>query len=185
LLVKAELFHRLGGFDREFFMYADEADLGWRLTLAGARTITVHEAIVHHRGSAAANPKGGEKVVEFRTNEMVRYFATRNSLLVLLKNARHLLLVLALTQCLWVAMEASAVLVFSRRWRTVQKIYGRAFADLWRLRHHIRRERSRIASFRRQGDLGMLRFFRLRPGRLNDFENFLRLGPPKVNPAKF
>lgn len=185
LLVKKDVFERLGGFDKEFFMYADEADLAWRLTLSGARTITVPEARVHHRGAVAANPKGGEKVVEFRTNEMVRFFATRNSLLVILKNAQHLLLLLAFTQCLWVLLEMLAVLVITRRWSAVRLAYLRAFADLWRLRHHIAKERRRIRELRRHGDFWMIRFLRLRPGRWVDVQKLFRHGPPKLNPSKF
>lgn len=185
LLVKKEIFQRLGGFDPQFFMYADEADLAWRLTLCGAVTITVPEARVHHRGAAAANPKGGEKVVEFRTNEMVRFFATRNSFLVILKNAQHVLLLLGLFQCLWVALEMLAVLVLTRRWSAVRRSYVRAFADLWRLRRHVLEERRRIGKLRRHGDWWMLRFLRLRPGRWVDIQKLFRLGPPKLNPAKF
>jgi GT2 family glycosyltransferase len=184
LLVKKSVFQRLGGFDPEFFMYADEADLAWRLTLSSSRTITVPEARVHHRGAAAANPKGGARVVEFRTNEMVRFFATRNSFLVILKNAQHLLLLLCLTQCIWVVLEMLAVLVLTRQWGSVRRGYIRAFADLWRLRHHIVSERERVRTFRRHGDVWMLRFLRFRPGRWIDIEKLLRLGAPKVNPVK-
>lgn len=185
LLVRKEVFERIGGFDGDFFMYADETDLAWRLALSGGVTITVPQARLHHRGAAAANPKGGEKIVEFRTNEMVRFFATRNSLLVLLKNAEHLLLMLCVTQCLWVLMEALAVLVITRRWSTVRAAYVRALWDIWRLRSHIARERRRNRLIRRHGDLWMLRFFRARLGRWVDLQKLFRLGAPKVNPSKF
>jgi GT2 family glycosyltransferase len=185
LLVKREVFQALGGFDSEFFMYADEADLGWRLTLSGAVTITVPEARVHHRGAAAANPKGGEKVQELRTSELVRFYSTRNSLLVLLKNAQHVLLFLCLTQCAWVVLEMIAVLILTRRWSAVQAAYFRAFADLWRLRRHVHEERRRIKRLRRHGDFWMLRWLRARPGRWVDVEKVLRLGPPKVDPSRF
>lgn len=185
LLVKHDVFFQVGGFDREFFMYADEADLNWRLTLWGALTITVPEARLHHRGAVAANPKGGEKVVEFRTNETVRFFATRNSLMVILKNAQHLLLFLLATQCMCVLAEMLAALAITRRWSTVQRAYLRAFSDLWRLRKHIGAERKRIRTLRRHGDFWMLRFMRWRPGRWVDVQKLLRLGPPKVNPSKF
>jgi GT2 family glycosyltransferase len=185
LLVDRNVFRRLGGFDSELFMYADEADLAWRLTLCGAVTVTVPEARVHHRGAAAANPKGGEKVVEFRTNEMVRFFATRNSFLVVLKNAQHLLLFLCLSQCFWVFVEMLAVLLMTKRWSAVRQAYLRAFADLWRLRNHIFKERKRIGQLRRHGDFWMLRFLRFRPGRLADVEKLLRHGPPKVSASKF
>ena len=166
-------------------MYADETDLAWRLTLCGAVTITVPEARVHHRGSVAANPKGGEKVVEFRTNEMVRFFATRNSLLVILKNAQHLLLLSCFSQGFWVCLEMFAVLAITRRWSAIRRAYLRAFGDLWRLRHHILRERVRIRKLRKHNDFWMLRFLRLRPGRWQDVEKILRLGAPKVSPSKF
>ncbi|HZR21917.1 MAG TPA: glycosyltransferase family 2 protein [Verrucomicrobiae bacterium] len=185
LLIKREVFQALGGFDSEFFMYADEADLAWRLTLSGAVTVTVHEARVHHRGAAAANPKGGGTVQELRTNEMVRFYSTRNSLLVLLKNAQHFLLLLCMTQCAWIALEMIAVLILTRRWSAVHSAYFRAFADLWRLRRHVRQERRRIRKMRRHGDFWMLRWLRARPGRWVDVEKVLRLGPPKVDPSKF
>ncbi len=185
LLVKNDVFQRVGGFDPEFFMYADETDLAWRLTLCGAVTITVPEARVHHRGAVTANPKGGEKVVEFRTNEMVRFFATRNSFLVILKNAQHLLLLSCFSQGLWVCLEMFAVLAITRRWSTIRHTYLRAFADLWRLRHHILRERVRVHKLRKHNDFWMLSFLRLRPGRWQDVEKILRLGAPTVNPSKF
>src|SRR5260221_3619634 len=164
LLVRKELFERIGGFDKEFFMYADEADLAWRLNLAGARTITVPDARVHHRGAAAANPKGDEKLVEFRTTELVRFFATRNSFLLLLKNAQHLLLLLCISQFLWVFLETLWVFVITRSLSKVYRAYVLAIVDVWKFRKHVLRERDRIRTFRRRGDWWMLRFFRLRLG---------------------
>jgi N-acetylglucosaminyl-diphospho-decaprenol L-rhamnosyltransferase len=181
LLVTKAAFNRIGGFDKEFFMYADEADLAWRLNVSGAKTITVPQSRVHHRGAAAANPKGNEKVVEFRTTEMVRFFATRNSLLLLLKNAQHLLLFLCLTQLVWVGMEIIGVLLLTRSLRAVHRGYILAVADVWRLRNHVLQERIRIKTFRKRGDWWMLRFFRLRPGRWHEIKRVFQLGPPKVN----
>jgi GT2 family glycosyltransferase len=166
-------------------MYADEADLAWRLTLSGATSITVPDATVHHRGAAAANPEGGATTVEFRTNEMVRFFATRNSLLVLLKNAQHLLLILCFTQCAWVIMEMLSVLVMTRQWGTLRRAYFRAFIELWRMRSHVRTERRRIKTLRQHSDFWMLRFLCARPGRWIDVQKVLRLGLPKVSRSKF
>jgi N-acetylglucosaminyl-diphospho-decaprenol L-rhamnosyltransferase len=185
LMVKRDLFETVGGFDPEFFMYADEADLAWRLTLSGASTITVPDARLHHRGAVAANPKGGDQILEFRTNEMVRFLATRNSLLVILKNAQHILLLLCLTQAAVVFFEMLFVLLITRSWSTIRRVYLRAFADLWRLRGHVRRERARVNRIRRVSDFGMLRFLRLRPGRWVDVQKALQLGPPKVTPSSF
>jgi GT2 family glycosyltransferase len=180
LLVEKSIFEQVGGFDPELYMYADEADLAWRLTLCGATTISVPAARVHHRGAVAANPKGGERVVEYRTNEMVRFLATRNSFLILLKNAEHLLLFLFVTQLFWILAEMLAVLAITRRFGTVRRTYLRAFGELWRLRHHVLAERQRIKSLRKHGDFWMTRFLRLRLGRLADLEKLVRYGPPHV-----
>lgn len=185
LLVKREVFQKIAGFDAQFFMYADELDLAWRLALAGFSTVTIPEARLHHRGAAAANPKGGASVIEFRTNEMVRFFSTRNLLLVLLKNAQCLLLMLAVFQVFWVLLESAAVLVLVRRWGTVKRAYLGALADCWRLRQHILQERSRVRSLRQHGDVWMLRFLRLRFGRWADVKRFMRHGVPKIDPSEF
>ncbi len=181
LLIRAEVFRFLGGFDREFFMYADETDLGWRTAICGFTTVTVPEARLHHRSAAKANPLGGTKVIEFRTNEMVRFFVTRNSLLVVLKSARHVLLALVALQLLCVLLEAVAVLLLVRRWSTVSEVYLGALADCWRLRHHALRERRRLRSLRRRGDLWMLRFLRLPFGRWNEVRRLARQGPPTID----
>lgn len=183
--VKTDAFWKVGAFDAKFFMYADESDLGWRLALSGFKSVTVPSARLHHRSAVAANPVGGGKIVEFRTNEMVRFFATRNSLLVLLKNARGLLLILVVLQLVCVLLEAFAVLLMVRNWDIVMRSYVEALADCWRLRHHVFLERKRIKMLRQHGDIWMLRFLQWRFGRWNDFRRLFRHGPPKVDPRRF
>jgi GT2 family glycosyltransferase len=184
-LVKRDVFWKVGGFDPQLFMYADEADLAWRLALSGFRTVTVPEARLHHRGAALANPKGGGTVVEFRTNEFVRFYVSRNGLLTLLKNAQHLLLVLAVFQIMRIVLEAALVLLLLRRWRTIKRVYLRALTDCWRLRHHLREERRRIRQMRRHGDLWMLRFFRLNLACWREIRQVWTSGLPKIDPSEF
>jgi hypothetical protein len=164
-LIRRDLFQQLGGFDPEFFMFADEFDLSWRVWVSGHRAIAVPSARLHHRGAAQVNPAGGSATVEFRTSDTKRFYTNRNSLLVLLKSARHLLLLLVPLQLSLLAVEALAALLLVRRWSFVQRAYLRAVADCWRLRGHILAERRRVRQFRRRGDLFMLRFLRWRPNR--------------------
>ena len=60
MLVRADLFHELGGFDPATFPGADDIDLCWRARLAGARVIVAPAARVQHRRanrrSSAAAP---------------------------------------------------------------------------------------------------------------------------------
>src|SRR6185436_14269665 len=81
LLIERELFHALGEFDREIFMYADEMDLAWRAWLSGHKIIGAESARLHHRLSANVNPQGGGKMLELRTSDTKRYFTNRNILL--------------------------------------------------------------------------------------------------------
>jgi GT2 family glycosyltransferase len=67
-----------GYFDRRFFMYLEDVDLGWRCRLAGWRAVYVPEAVVLHRYQASASRRGS-------------HFATKlcrmNRIHTLLKNA--------------------------------------------------------------------------------------------------
>jgi N-acetylglucosaminyl-diphospho-decaprenol L-rhamnosyltransferase len=179
-LIRRDLFDTLGRFDPEFFMFADEYDLSWRVWLSGHRAVAVPSSRLHHRGAAQVNPAGGGTAVEFRTSDTKRFYSNRNSLLVLLKNARHLLLLLVLLQIGLLAVEALAGLVLIRRWGFLKRAYWDAIADCWRLRRHVLAERRRIRQFRRRGDLWMLRFLRLRLNRWDEVQRLRRYGVPKV-----
>ena len=49
MLVRADLFHELGGFDPATFPGSDDLDLCWRARLAGARVLVAPDARVRHR----------------------------------------------------------------------------------------------------------------------------------------
>jgi GT2 family glycosyltransferase len=179
-LIERELFQELGGFDPVFFMFADEFDLSWRVWISGHQAVAVPSARLHHRGAAQVNPAGGGATVEFRTSDTKRFYTNRNCLLVLLKNARLLLLLLVPLQLWGLAIEAFVGLVLVRRWSFVKRAYSDAILDCWRLRKHILSERRRIRQFRRRGDLRMLRFLRWRLNRWDEVQRLRRLGVPKV-----
>ncbi len=50
-LYRREMFEEIGLFDKEFFAYAEDTDLGCRARLAGWKTFYVPEAIVYHHHS--------------------------------------------------------------------------------------------------------------------------------------
>jgi GT2 family glycosyltransferase len=181
-LIQRKLFEELGQFDPDFFMFADEMDLSWRVWISGHQAVAVPSARLHHRGAAQVNPAGGAATVEFRTSDTKRFYANRNNLLVLLKNARHILLLLVPLQLGLLLTEAIAGLVIVRRWGFVRRAYWDAVADCWRLRKHILAERRRIRQFRRRGDLWMLRFLRWRFNRWDELQRLRQFGAPKVTP---
>jgi GT2 family glycosyltransferase len=67
-----------GYFDRSFFMYYEDVDLGWRGRLAGWSAIYAPEAIVHHAFHGSAARRGKRFVVAH---------CARNRVRTLLKNA--------------------------------------------------------------------------------------------------
>jgi len=179
-LIRRDLFFQIGQFDPEIFMYGDEMDLSWRVWFAGHAAIAVPAARLHHRSAANVNPAGGAKMVEHRTSDSKRYFSSRNSLMLILKNAQHLLLFLALAQIVLTAVESLVVALAIRRWSFAKRNGWDALRDTWRLRQHIVQARRNNRKFRRRGDWFMIRFLRWRMNRWDEVTRVRKQGWPKV-----
>jgi GT2 family glycosyltransferase len=54
MVMRAEVFRRVGGFDERYFMFFEDVDLGWRLWLLGYRVRYVPGSVVYHRHHATA-----------------------------------------------------------------------------------------------------------------------------------
>lgn len=179
--IRTELFRNLGCYDEKFFLYAEDTDLSWRVWLSGHWIATAPNARIHHRGGASVNPAGGTKIVEMRTTESKRYYANKNNLLTLLKNCRSIILLLAFSNIMLLALEGILGLLVTRRMSFFRSTFLNVLRDCWSLRRHIRAERKRIASFRRRGDLWMLRFLRWRLSHWDDLVRVFKLGLPRVD----
>lgn len=81
VLFKAEVIKKIGYFDEEFWMYAEDQDIGWRIRLAGFRCVLSPTAIVYHK-------------YEFSRSISRYYWMDRNRLIVILKNYHLLTLIL-------------------------------------------------------------------------------------------
>ena len=180
-LIRADIFTRLGMFDAEYFIYSDDADLSWRVWLAGHKVAGIFEAKLHHRGAAGVNPSGGITTIEFRTNDRKRFLTNRNCLLTLLKNGQHLLLlpIIPLVALLFVESLAGSLLL--RRWSFARASFWSVLRDCWRLRGHISRQRRVVSTFRKRSDFWMLRFFKLRLNRWDEVKRTVKFGPPRVD----
>lgn len=55
LLVRRTVFELLGGFDPDFIVYYDDADLSWRAWLAGYQVLSVPSSTIRHWGSGTTN----------------------------------------------------------------------------------------------------------------------------------
>jgi GT2 family glycosyltransferase len=180
-LIRADVFNQLGMFDAEYFIYSDDADLSWRVWLAGYKVAGIFEAKLHHRGAAGVNPSGGITTVEFRTNDRKRFLTNRNCLLTLLKNGQHILLLPIIPLVALLFLESLVGSMLLRRWSFARASFWAVLCDCWRLRGHIASQRKKAATFRKHSDFWMLRFFKLRLNRWDEVKRTLKFGPPRVD----
>lgn len=66
LLIKTQLWKELDGFDKDFFMYAEDADLCLRAYKAGARPMFTPDAVLIHYGGASGNIREDKKIRLFK-----------------------------------------------------------------------------------------------------------------------
>lgn len=76
LFVRADLYHKVGGLDDEFYAHMEEIDLCWRLKNAGYKIGYIGDATVFHVGGSVISYGSPQKL----------FYNFRNSLILLLKN---------------------------------------------------------------------------------------------------
>lgn len=76
LMVRADLYHKIGGLDREFYAHMEEIDLCWRLKNAGYKIGAIGQSTVYHVGGSVISYGSPQKL----------FYNFRNSLVLLVKN---------------------------------------------------------------------------------------------------
>jgi GT2 family glycosyltransferase len=184
MFVRRDVFEAVGRYNEQFFLYAEEFDLSWRLWIAGHQIKSARLARIHHRGGASVNPEGGTKIVENRTSDAKRFYANRNSILILLYHAQHILFVLLVPMLALFAIESVIGWCVLRRWSFFRNTFLDALRDCWWQRAAIRRQRALVRRLRRRSDFYMLRFLTWRLAHWEDFRRIVKLGLPVVDARK-
>ena len=71
MLMRTEIYQKLGGFDEDCFMYSDDIDLSYRLLQNGFKNYYFSETtVIHYKGESTA--KDGKYMQRFR--EAMNYF---------------------------------------------------------------------------------------------------------------
>lgn len=69
-LYRKAMLEEIGLFDEDFFLYCEDADLGWRGRRAGWRCLYIPTAIASHTGSASTGPVSLEKAFYTERNRL-------------------------------------------------------------------------------------------------------------------
>ncbi len=76
MMIRADVFHAMGGLDERFFAHMEEIDLCWRIQNAGYKLFAVPESVVYHVGGGSLEAGNPRKT----------FLNYRNNLLMLAKN---------------------------------------------------------------------------------------------------
>lgn len=135
-LYRRSALSKVGGFDEDFFCYAEDVDLGFRLRLAGYRCLYVPTSVTHHTGSGTT---GGQH------SDFAVYHGHRNLVWAYVKNMPGVLFWAFLP--LHLAMNLVALVVFTLRGQG--GIVLRAKRDalmgiprMWKKRQQIQKKRT-------------------------------------------
>jgi GT2 family glycosyltransferase len=87
MLIKKNLFYKLGFFDERFFLYVEEVDFAYRVKKSGYKTFVCSETRIWHKGGR----KGGKSF-----DELYDFYVMRNRLLFALKHLKFYQLIIFL-----------------------------------------------------------------------------------------
>ena len=152
MLVRADLFRALGGFDPDIELFGEDVDLCWRAQVAGARVVVAPSARVRHLQMARSGS---------RTVGDAAMWRRRHELRAVLKNydlPRRLAVVVDLAA----GSIAEVSIALFRGERERAKRVGDAWWWNWRHRRSLRRARKALAGVRQRPDRIVARM--LNPG---------------------
>lgn len=101
MFIRKELFDKTGGFDKDYFMFLEDTDLGWRSRLLGYKNIFLPESVVYHKFGTSTIILGKDK-----QNFIAKFHGPKNYILTLIKNLEiySLIKIFPLHIALWIGL---------------------------------------------------------------------------------
>ncbi|WP_276134827.1 glycosyltransferase family 2 protein [Polluticoccus soli] len=78
MMIRADLYHKIGGLDNDFYAHMEEIDLCWRLKNAGYKIGYIGQSLVYHVGGSVISYGSPQKL----------FYNFRNNLILLTKNEK-------------------------------------------------------------------------------------------------
>ncbi|CEG11529.1 hypothetical protein MSIBF_A150007 [groundwater metagenome] len=143
MLIRRDIFLLLGGFDSSYFMYGEDASLGWKAWLFGYTIVTVPSSIYWHKIRASSG-NGGR-------SPMYIYLFWRNCMVNILKYAELQNVIKMLSLFLIVSFAASALFLIKKQFSLIFAIFNAHFSFITML-PDVLKERKIIQSKRKISD---------------------------------
>jgi GT2 family glycosyltransferase len=145
MLIRRDVWDRLGGFDANLPLFRDDIDFCWRAHAAGYEVRVVTDAVVYHRELAARQIRKAPA-----TGGHPRMLDRRSALYVFAVNLPLWPMIAILTGCAAGSLVRAAYFILTKQQRKAAAHLG---AVAWLLRHPLllRRERRRRAADRKHG----------------------------------
>lgn len=108
-MVRADTFHKVGGFDEQFGILGEETDLSWRIWLLGHKVCFVWDAVGYHAFNSKFKP-----AKDYYTSSRVHRNGCRNYITMLTKNleGQNLWKILPIHIGLWIFAGVSMIFTF-------------------------------------------------------------------------
>lgn len=137
---RAEVFHELGGFAKEFFAHQEEIDLCWRVWLSGRRVAVEPRSKVYHLGGATLSTDSPFKtMLNHRNNLAMLYRCASPAQRVFVAVVRPALDFAAFVVYLLQGKKQSAKAVL-QAWRDFLRWHGQLSAERKAIRSNVKRE---------------------------------------------
>jgi GT2 family glycosyltransferase len=134
-LYSREALQKVGGFDEDFFCYVEDVDLGFRLRLAGYKSIYVPEAVVYHVGSASTGGSHSDFSIYHGHRNLVWTFI-KNMPGILLWTLMPLHLLLNIVSILYFSFRGKGKVILTAKFDAIKGI-----SSMWSKRRHIQGNR--------------------------------------------
>jgi len=157
-LVRKDVFKSLGGFDDDYFLYSDEADICYRAWISGYYVAYAPDSIVYHYsgGTAGTLNRNRSGILYERLKSSLRvYYGTRNAIINVLKNLELKNLLLGIVFSFFLLLFQLLVLLIDGDIKNVRLLMS---ASMWSIKNlkSVYKKRLDIQARRKLSDQKLL-----------------------------
>jgi GT2 family glycosyltransferase len=146
-VVRADLYHKVGGLDNELYAHMEEVDLCWRMKNAGYKIGYVGNSLVYHVGGSVISYGSPQKL----------YYNFRNNLILLIKNEKGGKLLWLFPLRLLLDGAAGARLLLTGKFKEVYTILKAHFHVYGRLGNWLGKRKANKQLITRRNEEGIYR----------------------------